>query len=84
MMSEVRQLAGATFRPDLSPSRQREGECFLVGCGAAWQASIACGCVRQHTRWGTPALFLHPFTTGPLASPWCQAGGSGVAQQMAQ
>jgi hypothetical protein len=29
-MSEAKQLAGATFRPDLSPSRQREGECFAV------------------------------------------------------
>lgn len=34
VMSEARQLAGATFRPDLSPSRQREGKCFLVGGGA--------------------------------------------------
>lgn len=30
MLTEARELAGATFRPDLSPSRQREGECFLV------------------------------------------------------
>lgn len=30
VMSEAKQLAGATFRPDLSPSRQWEGECFAV------------------------------------------------------
>lgn len=29
-MKEARELDGATFRPDLSPSRQRAGESFAV------------------------------------------------------
>lgn len=34
---EARELSGATFRPDLSPSRQRAGEEFLVSStGSSW------------------------------------------------
>jgi hypothetical protein len=30
VLKEVKELAGVTFRPDLSPSRQRAGESFVV------------------------------------------------------
>lgn len=47
MLNEARELAGATFRPDLSPSRQREGEEYEVKRHIA-AATKLCAKTYQH------------------------------------